>query len=80
MDNYARALEYARGLFMKWNQQDIINRCKLRHDDAYLYLNFLGDPWRIERTSGTVQRICGSQVINANFSQGLSIYDYLCGE
>lgn len=80
MDNYARALEYARGLFMKWDQTKFIARCRLRHDEDYLYLNFLGEPWRIERSSGTAQRICGETIIDANFSEGLSIYDYLCGE
>lgn len=80
MDNYARALEYARGLFLKWDQQKIIARCKLRHDDHYLYLNFLGEPWRIERASGTAQRITNETTVNANFSEGLSIYDYLCGD
>lgn len=80
MDNYARALEYARGLFMKWDQQKLIVRCRLRHDGEYLYLNFLGDPWRIERASGKAQCMAGGKAIDANFSQGLSIYDYLCGE
>jgi len=80
VDNYARALEYARGLFMKWDQQKLIARCRLRHDENYLYLNFLGEPWRVERASGTAQRIVGDTAVNANFSEGLSIYDYLCGE
>lgn len=78
MDNYQLALEYARGLFLEWNQEAIITRCRLRRDEAYLYLNFLGDPWRIERSSGCAQRMQGSEIANANFSQALSIYDYLC--
>ena len=80
MDNYARALEYARSLFLKWDQQKLITRCKLRHDENYLYLNFLGEPWRIERASGTAQRISSEATIDAGFSEGLSIYDYLCRE
>jgi len=78
MDNYERALEYARSLFLKWDQADMIARCRLRFDEDYLYLNFLGDPWRVERASGVAQCIAGEPV-SANFSQGLSIYDYLCG-
>lgn len=80
MDNYARALEYARKLFMNWDQQKLITRCRLRHDENYLYLNFLGEPWQIERVSGTAQRVFADTIANANFSEGLSIYDYLCGE
>lgn len=77
MNNYARALDYARSLFLKWDQADIVARCRLRHDEDYLYLNFLGDPWRIERSSGIAQCLAGG-ITNAGFSQGLSIYDYLC--
>lgn len=76
MDNYARALEHARELFLKWDQQRMIQRCRLRYDEKYLYLNYLGDGWRIERSSGVVRRMADGA--EANFSQALSIYDYLC--
>lgn len=77
MDNYARALENARKLFLNWDQQKLILRCGLHFDDDYLYLNFLGDPWRIQRVNGVAQCMADG-IINANFSQALSIYDYLC--
>ena len=77
MDNYRRALLYARELFLKWDQEKLIARCRLKHDADYLYLNFLGDPWRIRRSDGAAECIAG-EPIEGNFSQGLSIYDYLC--
>lgn len=77
MDNYARALVYARELFLKWDQEKIIARCRLKSDEDYLYLNFLGDPWRIARSSGIAQCI-NCEPADGNFSQALSIYDYLC--
>ena len=77
MDNYERALEYARGLFMKLDQAQMIAHCRLRHDEDYLYLNVLGDPWRVERASGIAQCVA-AEPVSASFSQGLSIYDYLC--
>lgn len=77
MDNYQRALIYAQGLFLKWNQESIIARCRLRSDADYLYLNFLGDPWRIHRASGLAQCIAAAPV-DGNFTQSLSIYDYIC--
>ena len=67
MDNYERALHYARGLFLQWDQKKIIARCRLRSDEAYIYLNFLGDPWRIERSSGIAQCISAGMK-NAVFS------------
>ena len=77
MDNYHRALLYARELFLKWDQEYIVARSRLRFDDRYLYLNFLGDPFRIERASGIVQCVAGEPA-DADFSPSLSIYDYLC--
>ena len=70
MDNYARALEYARGLFLKWDQEKMIARCRLRHDADYLYLNFLGDSWRIGRSDGTAACIAG-EAAEGNYSQAL---------
>lgn len=78
MDNYVRALQYARELFLKWNQEEIIARCKLKHDDAFIRLRFLGDEWQIERRSAVAARITAEGIAEGNFSEGLSIYDYLC--
>lgn len=77
MDNYQRALLSARERFLKWDWDQIIARCHLRFDADYLYLDFLGDPWRVERTSGRAQKTEAAPV-DGSFSQSLSIYDYLC--
>lgn len=77
MDNYQRALLSARELFLKWDVERIIDRCHLRFDAEYLYLDFLGDPWRVERASGRAQQIEAAPV-DGNFCQSLAIYDYLC--
>ena len=77
MDNYARALAYAQTLFLKWDQEAIVARCGLRADDNHIHLNFLGEPFRIERASGAVECVCGAPR-PASFIEALSIYDYLC--
>ena len=77
MDNYRRALLYARELFLERDQAQIIANSDLKHDADYLYLNFLGEPWRIERKSGKAECIAGDPA-EGGFSEGLSIYDYLC--
>lgn len=79
MDNYQKALIYARELFLKWDQEKIISRYRLRADDEYIYISFLGFPYHIERTTGIVQRI-ENDPREADFSESLSIYDYLCRE
>ena len=79
MDNYEKALIYARELFLKWDQEKIIARYRLRADENYIYIAFLGLPYRIERSSGVVE--CTADAPReADFSESLSIYDYLCRE
>ena len=79
MDNYLKALIYARELFLKWNQEKIILKYRLRADEKYLYISFLGLPYRIERASGIAECMEG-EPREADFSEALSIYDYLCRE
>jgi len=77
MDNYRRALIYARELFLQWDQAKIIARCGLRADDEYIHIAFLGRPYRIRRSDGRVDCI-DDGVREADFSEALTIYDYIC--
>lgn len=47
----------ARELFLKYDQQAMIGRYDLPHDENYLYLVFLGDLCRISRSSGHIERL-----------------------
>lgn len=76
VNNYARALENARKLFLEWDQEAIARRCGLRRDESFLYLSFLGQPYRIRRATGQVENMALERA--AGFEESLSIYDYLC--
>ena len=76
MNNYEIAKENARKLFLNWDQQYIIDRCGLRADEEFLYIKFLGQPFRILRATGEVENLALGRT--ANFNEALSIYDYLC--
>lgn len=76
VNNYARALEQARRLFLTWDQENMIRCCALRADADFLYLRFLGQPMRICRATG-VMEYC-AQGRPAGFEESLSAYDYLC--
>ena len=76
MDNYDRSRESARRLFLNWDQEKMIARCGLRADPEALRLNFLGQPFRILRATGEVENLARGRA--ANFSETLSVYDYLC--
>lgn len=76
MGNYDRMLEFGRRLFLQWDQERMIERCRLRADADYLYLNYLGEPHRVDRATGTVEN-CALGCA-AGPTQALTIYDYLC--
>ena len=75
-NNYEIAKENARKLFLNWDQGHIIDRCGLRADEEFLYIEFLGQPFRILRATGEVENLALGRA--ANFNEALSIYDYLC--
>ena len=76
MDNYEIARDRAQVYFLNFDQQAIIDRWGLRNDANYLYLDFVGRPYRICRKSGRVERLFDST--QADFSETLSIFDLLC--
>ena len=78
MNNYEIAKDNARKLFLNWDQKRIIERCGLKADGEYLYIRFLGQPFRILRATGEAENLALGRA--ANFNEALSIYDYLCRE
>lgn len=57
-DNYAIAAQQAQELFLKYDQQRIIEKFGLRHDREYLYLGFAGREYRISRRTGEAASKC----------------------
>lgn len=77
-NNYAIQADNARKLFLGYDQEKIIMAFSLRHDGAYLYLNFIHTPYRICRKTGQVQRLAGNEWLDGAFHEVLSVYDMLC--
>ena len=76
MDNYEISRERAKNYFLSFDQREIIGRWNLRSDTAYLFLDFIGRPYRICRATGRVDRLFdGGQ---ADYFETLSIFDLLC--
>ena len=84
MDNYEIAKERIRPEFLKYDQETMIRRFGLDHDGEYLYLDFCGERYRIQRSSGIVEKSAeGTRdfqagVLPGNYEEVLSIYDILC--
>lgn len=80
--NYAVACDSARKLFLEHDQERIIRNFTLCHDKDFLYLNFVGRPYRVNRETGQVEKeIDGSWGREKpGFEEIMSIYDMLCNE
>ena len=77
-DNYQLQLAQAKKHFLTYDQQELIDRCRLRFDEDYFYVRFLGDEYRICRRSGDMQRHCGHWVDGNSFGEVMTILDWLC--
>jgi len=78
-DNYQIQLGLAKERFLTYNQQELIDRCRLRYDHAYFYFRFLSEEHRICRSSGDMERLHGGVWVDANsFAEIMTVLDWLC--
>lgn len=79
-NNYAIQADYAKGLFLQYDQEEIIRKLSLKADEDYLYLPFLGWEYRVHRITASVEkRNDGGEFADGNsFEEVLTIFDYLC--
>lgn len=79
IDNYQLQMQQAKKHFLSYDQQEIIDRCRLTYDSDYFYVCFLSSPYRICRKSGDMQRQeRGNWVDGNSFAEVMTILDWLC--
>ncbi len=79
VDNYKIQAQQAKELFLTYDQQELIARCKLRSDDAFFYTKFLNDKYRICRKTGDMERLCDGAWVDGNsHAEVMTILDWLC--
>ena len=76
MDNYEVSRDRAQAYFLGFDQETIIRRWNLKHDDAWLYTSLFGREYAICRKTGTVWRRWSTE--QADHGEVLSIFDFLC--
>ena len=78
-DNYAIQALQAKARFLTYNQQELIQKLRLRSDDAYLYMEMLRRPYRIRRTDGFMEWQSGEQWQDGNsYEEVMMLLDLLC--
>lgn len=80
ISNYEITKHRVQGDFLKYDQEKMIQKFGLKHDEDYLYINFIGHLYRINRQTGLLEwsedgfETC----IEGDFNEALTIYDLLC--
>ena len=55
-DNYLIQAQQAKDLFTTYDQEKLIAKLKLRHDETYLYPVMFSETYRIHRKTGNIDR------------------------
>lgn len=81
-NNYDYTREKIRPKFLEYDQENMIHRFSLKHDDKFLWVPFAGATYQISRTTGEVKKLSPGNphlpVEDADYEETLSIYDALC--
>lgn len=80
-NNYEKQVLISRKLFMEYDQNQMIKKFNLEHDDQYLYLTYQNDRYRISRSDGSIERrMCtGTAYFSCmEYNTVMTIYDIFC--
>jgi len=81
MSNYDKMLAQAQGLFLEYDQDEMIRRWNLAHDSDYLYAEYLTEALRIHRRTGEVsyarEPAAGEYRAVRFVNEGMALFDLL---
>lgn len=79
VNNYQIQAAQAQKLFLTYDQQELICRCRLSFDDTYFYPRMLSKTYRLHRGTGNLERQEGERWVDANtFGEVMTLLDWLC--
>lgn len=80
MSNYETMKDRMSSHFLEYDQEKMIRKFALEHDEKYLYISFVGRKYRISRTTGEITWSVDEfrTEENANYNETMTIYDVLC--
>lgn len=80
VSNYELTKRKSREIFLTYDQSKMIEKFGLKSDEDYIYINFIGHLYRIDRSTGFLEWSENgfADCIEADFNEALTIYDLLC--
>ena len=78
-DNYLIQARQAKDLFATYDQDKLIAKLKLSHDEDYLYPVMFSETYRIHRQTGNIDRKTENGWVDANtFGEVMVLLDLVC--
>lgn len=78
-DNYRIQANQAKERFLTFDQEALIHKFNLSYDADYLFVNFLCQPYRIDRRTGIPEKAEGGQWVNGDtYNEVMTLLDLLC--
>lgn len=64
--------------FIRYDQDSMIRKFRLPHTPEYLFIQFVGETYRVDRRTGKVELCAGDGHGHAGFNESMTIFDVLC--
>ena len=78
-DNYKIQASQAKQHFLTYDQDRLIKKLKANADERYIYVQFLRDPYRLNRNTGDVERYLEGKWVDGNsFGEVMTLLDLIC--
>lgn len=78
-DNYRIQADQAKQTFLRYDQQKLIQKLKLKSDLDYLYTELFSQPYRIHRRTANIERQKNGEWTSANsHSEVMTLLDLIC--
>ena len=77
LSNYDKARDATAVAFLRYDQETMIRKFGLAHDEDALYISFVARDYRVDRRTGTVTW-ASDPSHTASYNEAMSIYDVLC--
>ena len=80
ISNYEKMKNDMAGEFLRYDQNAMIHKFNLEHDENYLYIYFVCRKYRIDRLSGKItwSEDAFRTEKDADYNEAMTIYDVLC--
>ena len=80
VSNYDKMRDSMESVFLKYDQTQMIEKFHLIHDTEYLYIDFVGRTYRVDRKSGRVTYAAEGtdSYQHADYNISMTIFDVLC--